>query len=99
MEKSKKIYNEAYKKAEEKYISELPYGLLPINDVDTMQQLAMDSFYMGVKFGIESDVSEIKVLLDEFHNDLAKSVQDFKLYHPLSVNLHKIKDLIKKLNP
>lgn len=43
-------------------------------------------------------IEEIETLLNELHNDMAKSIIDMKTYKPLSTDLLAIKDKIRLLN-
>jgi len=43
-------------------------------------------------------IEEIEMLLNELHNDMAKSIIDMKTYKPLSSDLLEIKDKIRLLN-
>lgn len=43
-------------------------------------------------------IEEIETLLNELHNDMAKSIIDMKTYKPLSADLLAIKDKIRLLN-
>lgn len=43
-------------------------------------------------------IEEIETLLNELHNDMAKSIIEMKTYKPLSTDLLAIKDKIRLLN-
>lgn len=45
----------------------------------------------------KKQVDEIEIMLNEFHNDLAKSVVEMDVYNPLSSDLLNIKEKIRIL--
>lgn len=45
----------------------------------------------------KTKIEEIETLLNELHNDIAKSIMDMKIYNPLSSSLLTIKDKVKNL--
>lgn len=45
----------------------------------------------------KTKIEEIENLLNELHNDIAKSIMDMKIYNPLSSSLLTIKDKVKNL--
>jgi len=46
---------------------------------------------------MKDKIKEIEILLNELHNDLAKSIIDFDVYQPLSSDLLDIKTKVRNL--
>lgn len=46
---------------------------------------------------MKDKIKEIEMLLNELHNDLAKSIIDFDVYQPLSSDLLAIKTKVRNL--
>jgi hypothetical protein len=82
-------------------------GLLDFNDKDGEFWDDTDSFELYPNYWLEEidenedrdmiKITHIEILLNELHNDLAKSIIDMKVYSPLSKQLLEIKQKLNDL--